>query len=247
MLIASTDLEAKQLIELYDADPGRVEIVHPGVDLDVFRPMAKHEARASLGLPADADILLFAGRIQPLKAPDVLLRAVATLLEREPRRRDRIVVPIVGGPSGTGLDKPQALADLAAELGLADVVRFVPPVSQAELARWYAAATLVAVPSYNESFGLVAVEAEATGTPVVAAAVGGLTTVVRDGHSGLLVPGHRTADWADALQRVLDSDELRAHLEDGARRQALLFSWDATAEATYRVYERARSSLAAAV
>jgi D-inositol-3-phosphate glycosyltransferase len=247
MLIASTDLEAKQLIELYDADPGRVEVVHPGVDLDVFRPMAKHEARAALGLPVDADILLFAGRIQPLKAPDVLLRAVATLLEREPRRRDRIVVPIVGGPSGTGLDKPQALADLAAELGLADVVRFVPPVSQAELARWYAAATLVAVPSYNESFGLVAVEAEATGTPVVAAAVGGLTTVVRDGHSGLLVPGHRTADWADALQRVLDSDELRAHLEDGARRQALLFSWDATAEATYRVYERARSSLAAAV
>ncbi len=127
MLIASTDFEAKQLIELYDADPGRVEVVHPGVDLDVFRPVPKRQARAALGLPVDADVLLFAGRIQPLKAPDVLLRAVAALLEREPGRRSRIVVPIVGGPSGSGLDKPQALADLAAELGLTDVVRLRPP------------------------------------------------------------------------------------------------------------------------
>jgi D-inositol-3-phosphate glycosyltransferase len=247
MLIASTDLEAKQLIELYDADPARVEVVHPGVDLEVFRPMSKADARAALGLPAVADVLLFAGRIQPLKAPDVLLRAVAALLEREPGRRSRTVVPVVGGPSGSGLDRPQALEDLAAELGLADVVRFVPPVSQDELARWYAAATLVAVPSYNESFGLVAIEAEATGTPVVAAAVGGLTTAVRDGHSGLLVPGHRTDDWADALHRVLVDDDLRSQLEAGAREQAKLFSWDATAEATLRVYDRARSSLTAAL
>ena len=144
-------------------------------------------------------------------------------------------MPIVGGPSGTGLDKPQALADLAAELGIADVVRFVPPVSQAELARWYAAATLVAVPSYNESFGLVAAEAQATGTPVVAAAVGGLTTVVRDGRSGLLVRGHRTEDWADALQPGRSTDDaLRARLERGALEQARLFSWDATAEAHAR-------------
>jgi D-inositol-3-phosphate glycosyltransferase len=156
-------------------------------------------------------------------------------------------VPIVGGPSGTGLDKPRALADLAAELGLDDVVRFVPPVSQAELAQWYAAATLVAVPSYNESFGLVAVEAEAAGTPVVAAAVGGLTTAVRDGRSGLLVSTHRTDDWADALHRVLTDDELRARLEAGARRQAALFSWDATAEATLEVYDLARTSLATTV
>ena len=246
-LIASTDLEAKQLIELYDADPGRVDVVHPGVDLDVFRPVPQAEARRALGLPVDADVLLFAGRIQPLKAPDVLLRAVAALLEREPGRRSRTIVPVVGGPSGSGLDKPQALADLAVHLGVADVVRFVPPVSQAELARWYAAATLVAVPSYNESFGLVAVEAEATGTPVLAAAVGGLTTAVRDGHSGLLVGTHRTDDWADALQRVLTDDELRARLGAGARQQASLFSWDATAEATLGVYAQARASLATTV
>src|SRR6185436_8308108 len=241
ILIASTDLEAKQLIELYDADPARVEVVHPGVDLDVFRPVPEAAARAALGLPVDADVLLFAGRIQPLKAPDVLLRAVAALLEREPGRRSRIVVPIVGGPSGSGLDKPQALADLAAQLGLTDVVRFVPPVSQAELAQWYAAATLVAVPSYNESFGLVAVEAEATGTPVVAAAVGGLTTVVRDGHSGLLVPGHEARDWAAALRRVIEDDDLRIRLEGGALEQARRFAWEKTAARSLDVYERARS------
>jgi len=162
-------------------------------------------------------------------------------------KRARTVVPIVGGPSGTGLDKPRALVDLAAELGLADVVRFVPPVSQTELAQWYAAATVVAVPSYNESFGLVAVEAEATGTPVVAAAVGGLTTAVREGHSGLLVPGHDTDEWADALRRVLSDDALRTRLEAGARQQAALFSWDATADATLEVYDRASASLATTV
>jgi len=243
MLIANTDIEAKQLIELYDADPGRVEVVHPGVDLAVFRPIAAAEARAGLGLPVDADVLLFAGRIQPLKAPDVLLHAVAEMLERDPGRRASLVVPVVGGPSGSGLDKPQALADLAADLGIGDLVRFVPPVSQDELARWYAAATAVAVPSYNESFGLVAAEAQATGTPVVAAAVGGLTTVVRDGHSGLLVEGHDAHDWAEALTRVLDDRDLRTRLEVGALRQARLFSWEATADRTLEVYERAAAAL----
>ena len=244
VLIANTDLEAKQLLELYDADPARVEVVHPGVDLGVFRP--RTDARSALGLPPEADVLLFAGRIQPLKGPDVLLRAVAELLARDPGRREHLVVPVVGGPSGTGLDKPQALADLAESLGIADVVRFVPPVTQGELATWYAAATVVAVPSYNESFGLVAAEAQASGTPVVAAAVGGLTTVVRDGHSGLLVPGHRADDWATALARVLDDDGLCARLREGAVAQAAQFSWDATADATLGVYEQARGLLRAA-
>ncbi|WGL53085.1 D-inositol-3-phosphate glycosyltransferase [Nocardioides sp. BP30] len=240
LLIANTDLEAKQLINLYDADPGRVEVVHPGVDLQVFRPHDRSAARAALGLPARAAVLLFAGRIQPLKAPDVLLRAVAVLLAREPALRSRLVVPIVGGPSGTGLEHPESLAQLAAELGIVDVVRFVPPVSQADLAQWYAAASLVAVPSYNESFGLVAAEAQACGTPVVAAAVGGLTTVVRDGRSGLLVEGHGAAQWADALGRVVADEALRSRLAAGALRHAQDFSWEATARHTLDVYERAR-------
>lgn len=250
MLIANTDLEAKQLIELYDADPARVEVVHPGVDLDVFRPHDRVATRAELGLPADAAVLLFAGRIQPLKAPDVLLRAVAELLAQSPELRSRLVVPIVGGPSGSGLEHPESLAQLATELrldGADGVVRFVPPVAQADLARWCAAATLVAVPSYNESFGLVAAEAQATGTPVVAAAVGGLTTVVRDGRSGLLVDTHDPRDWAAALRRVITDDDLRLRLEAGALEQARSFSWERTAERTLDVYARAQAELREAV
>lgn len=244
VLIANTDLEAKQLINLYDADPGRVEVVHPGVDTGVFRPLSaadRARARQERDLPADALVLLFAGRIQPLKAPDVLLRAVAELVVRRPDLRSRLVVPVVGGPSGSGLERPTALANLAADLRIDDVVRFVPPVPQDELAGWYSAATLVAVPSYNESFGLVAAEAQASGAPVVAAAVGGLTTVVRDGVSGLLLDTHDARDWAAALERVVADPGLRDRLAAGALVQAEQFSWEATAAQTLEVYERARS------
>lgn len=247
VLVANTDIEAKQLINLYDADPGRVEVVHPGVDLDVFRPGSQAAARAALGLPADAQVVLFAGRIQPLKAPDVLLRAVAVLLERQPALRSRLVVPVVGGPSGSGLEHPESLAELAVTLGLDDVVRFVPPVAQSQLAQWYAAATLVAVPSYNESFGLVAAEAGACGTPVVAAAVGGLPTVVRHERSGLLVDTHDDTDWARALGRVLTEPGLHDRLAAGAAAQAREFSWDATAGAMLETYERARQLMRAEV
>jgi D-inositol-3-phosphate glycosyltransferase len=241
VLIANTRLEARQLVDLYDAEPDRVQVIHPGVDLSVFRPLDQTQVRASLGLAADAHVLLFAGRIQPLKGPDVLLRAVAVLLERHPGLRSRLVVPVVGGPSGSGLDRPESLAALAAELDIDDVVRFVPPVSQAELARWYAAATVVAVPSYNESFGLVAAEAQAAGTPVVAAAVGGLTTVVRDDHSGFLVEGHDPGAWARTLVRPLTDPDLLVRLQAGALEQARQFSWEATAAQTLAVYERAHS------
>lgn len=241
MLIANTDIEAKQLINLYDADAGRVEVVHPGVDLAMFRPSST--ARARLALPQDAVVLMFAGRIQPLKAPDVLLRAVALLLERDPALRSRLVVPVVGGPSGSGLEHPESVALLAASLGISDVVRFVPPVAQSELADWYAAATLVCVPSYNESFGLVAVEAQAAGTPVVAAAVGGLTTVVRDGSSGYLVEGHDPADYAAVMARIVDQPALRAELSRGAVVQAAEFTWDRTAERTVEVYRQAAQAM----
>ncbi|MGH3316468.1 MAG: D-inositol-3-phosphate glycosyltransferase [Nocardioidaceae bacterium] len=238
-LIANTDDETTQLVNLYDADPLKVSVVHPGVDLDVFRPTDPAIARRRLGMPADATVLLFAGRIQPLKAPDVLLRAVAALVERDPALRERLVVPVVGGPSGSGLDEPTALVDLARDLGIADVVRFVPPVSQAELAQWYAAATLVCVPSYNESFGLVAAEAQACGTPVVASAVGGLTTAVDDGVTGLLVAGHEPHDYARALAHVLDDPARRARMSAAAVRHAHRFGWERTAQDTLRVYEQA--------
>ena len=243
MLIANTDVEAQQLVNLYGAHPGRVEVVHPGVDLATFRPLDRTAVRRELGLPPEALVLMFAGRIQPLKAPDVLLRAVAVLLERAPELRSRVVVPIVGGPSGSGLERPTALAGLARHLGIDDVVRFVPPVAQHELAKWYAAATVVAVPSYNESFGLVAVEAQACATPVVAAAVGGLTTVVSDGVSGLLLDDHAPESWAGALRRIVDDPALLDRLRVGALAHAKEFSWEATAAGTLDVYERARSNM----
>ena len=240
VLIANTDEEAKDLINCYDADPGRVEVVQPGVDLSAFAPRPRAEARQRLGLPADADVLVFVGRIQPLKAPDVLLRAAAILMEQRPERRGRTVVAIVGGPSGSGLEHPEMLSDLAHRLGIADLVRFVPPVDRGTLADWYAAASLVCVPSYNESFGLVALEAEACGTPVIAAAVGGLPTAVRHGVSGLLIDGHDAAAYATAIARGLEEPGLHAALSAGATAQAAQFTWSRTADRIVEVYGRAQ-------
>jgi D-inositol-3-phosphate glycosyltransferase len=238
-LIANTDEERRELVELYDADPERVSVVHPGVDLDVFRSGRRAEAREALGLDADAHLVLFVGRIQPLKAPDVVIRAAADLLAHDPGLRSRLGVAVVGGASGAGLEQPTALTDLAAELGLDDVVRFVPPVDQHALADWYAAASVVCVPSYNESFGLVAIEAQACGTPVVAARVGGLGTAVADGVSGVLVDGHDPADYAAALHALLVDDDLRASMGHKAVRHAESFGWDVTADRTLAVYDAA--------
>lgn len=238
-LIANTAEERRELIELYGADPDRVAVVHPGVDLDVFRAGRQAEARPLVDVPGDAALVLFAGRIQPLKAPDIVLKAAAEMLQRDPGLRDRLVVAIVGGASGTGLEHPTALSDLSSSLGLDDVVRFVPTVSQVELADWYSAADVVCVPSFNESFGLVAIEAQACGTPVVAARVGGLSTAVSDGVSGVLVDGHDPADYAAALHPLLVDAGLREAMSHKAVRHAESFGWDVTAERTLKVYEAA--------
>ncbi|BBA99215.1 putative glycosyltransferase [Actinacidiphila reveromycinica] len=241
-LIANTDEEAAELVRHYDAEPDRVAVVHPGVNLDRFRPEAggRAAARQRLGLPQDAVIPLFAGRIQPLKAPDVLVRAAAVLLERDPSLRDRLVVPIVGGPSGSGLTRPEALHKLAARLGVCDVVRFRPPVDQEQLADWYRAATVLVMPSYSESFGLVAIEAQACGTPVVAASVGGLPVAVADGRTGFLVPGHDPRDYAEVLRRFVDDPQLADGLGAAAARHARGFGWDAAAAHTADVYAAAQ-------
>lgn len=238
-LVANTEEERRELVDLYGARPGRVDVVHPGVDLDVFRSGRRDVARTSLGVPSDAAVVLFAGRIQPLKAPDVVLRAASDLIDRDPALRGRLQVVVVGGASGSGLDRPSSLVDLAAELGIADVVRLEPAVGQAVLADWYAAADVVCVPSHNESFGLVAIEAQACGTPVVAARVGGLTTAVADGVSGVLVDGHDPRHYADALLPILTQRSLRDELGAKAVRHAEGFSWDVTARDVLDVYARA--------
>ena len=233
-LVANTVGEAAELVQLYDADPGKVRVVSPGVDLGLFTVGDVVAARAGLGLPKDAHVLLFVGRIQPLKAPDVLLRAVADLLARRPDLRERLVVAVVGGPSGSGLGRPRALQELAHQLGIQTQVRFVPPVDRATLALWYRAADLVTVPSYSESFGLVAVEAQACGTPVVAAAVGGLPWAIGDG--GLLIEGHRTSDWSAGLEGLLDDPGRRELLSRRAVKHASQFSWERTTDRLLEVY-----------
>ncbi|UPK77203.1 D-inositol-3-phosphate glycosyltransferase [Nocardioidaceae bacterium SCSIO 66511] len=237
-LVANTDDEAAELVDGYRADPRRVAVVHPGVDLATFSSGDAAAARHALDIDPAADVLLFVGRIQPLKAPDVLLRAAAVLRERR-QAHGPLVVAVVGGPSGSGLERPTALVELAAELGLRDVVRFVPPVGQEELARWYAAASVICVPSYNESFGLVALEAQACGTPVVAADVGGLATAVRDGETGILVPSHDPTHYAEAIGALLRDDAMREAYARAAVRHASGFGWRRTAERTVEVYRAA--------
>jgi D-inositol-3-phosphate glycosyltransferase len=239
-LVANTLGEAAELIDLYGADPATVRVVSPGVDLDLFTVGDVPAARARLGLPQDAHVLLFVGRIQPLKAPDVLLRAAADLIARRPGLRGKLVVAVVGGPSGSGLGKPRALHELAGQLGIQAQVRFVPPVDRATLALWYRAADLVVVPSYSESFGLVAVEAQACGTPVVAAAVGGLPFAVGDG--GLLVDGHETAVWSAGLEGLLDDPHRRDLLSRKAVEHASQFSWEDTTDRLLEVYSESMSA-----
>jgi D-inositol-3-phosphate glycosyltransferase len=234
-LIVNTEHEAHQLVSLHHADPDRIDVVHPGVDLQTFTPGDKLVAREVLGLARDELILAFVGRIQPLKAPDVLLRAAARLTEQFPHLR----VLVAGGPSGTGLAAPDALVRLADELGIADRVTFLPPQSREQLVNVYRAADLVAVPSYSESFGLVAVEAQACGTPVVAAAVGGLPVAVRDGVTGTLVGSHDVDDWAQAIGDLVQRgpDTMRT----AAVEHAATFSWAHTVDGLLASYGRAMS------
>ncbi|MBB5806367.1 D-inositol-3-phosphate glycosyltransferase [Saccharothrix ecbatanensis] len=239
-LVANTDVEATELIKLYDADPAKVLVVPPGVDLERFRPGDREAARSALGLAPESLVLAFVGRIQPLKAPDVLLRAAAEMVARDPGLRSRLVVLIVGGPSGSGMKTPDQLIRLAAELRISDVVRFLPPQGGAALARVYQAADVVAVPSYNESFGLVALEAQACGTPVVAASVGGLPVAVRDGVSGALVDGHDAEPWARALSDIVLHPGYREELAGNAVGHARRFSWDRTTDSLLAGYAEAR-------
>jgi D-inositol-3-phosphate glycosyltransferase len=248
-LVANTADEARQLTELYGARPQRVKTVSPGVDLSVFRPVSpaapSAAVRRRLGLPPDAVVLVFAGRIQPLKGPDVVLRAAASLLRVAPGLADRLVVVFVGGPSGSEVGAPGRLSALAASLGVSDYVRYEPPCTQPELAEWYRAATMVLVPSHSESFGLVALEAQACGTPVVAAAVGGLRTAVRDGFSGVLVDGHDADVWARALAGLASSPARLAELSRGALIHASGFGWGATADRLIEVYTGAMAAVLA--
>jgi len=233
LMLASTDAELDQLALLYGADVGRVEVVPPGVDHELFHPVApdaRLTERAALGI-GSGPALLFAGRIQPLKGAAL---AVATLAElRDPTA----TLLIVGGPSGPDGDAELVrLHGLVADLGLRDRVRFVPPCSQAALTRYYRAVDVALVPSHSESFGLVALEAAASGTPVVAAAVGGLCSLVEDGVTGHLVDSRDPADYAAPIERLMADRGAAAAMGVRAEAASRRYGWSMTAARLRRLY-----------
>ena len=237
-LIANTDAEAASLVSLYSACPDNVHVVSPGVDLYTFTPGAgRAAARDVVGLPQDALVITFVGRIQPHKGPELLIRATSEMIKHSPQLRPKLVVNIIGGASGANTSEVERMKELVAWLGISDVVQFAPPVPRADLPQWYRAADLVCVPSYSESFGLVALEAQACGTPVVATAVGGLRTAVADGISGVLVDGHDPRAWSSVLARLIQEPQRRVLLSLGAIEHASHFGWDATARGTLDIYD----------
>ena len=224
-ILASSADEAAQLEQLYHADPSRIEIVPPGVDHEVFFPGDRARARAELGVGAgDGPLLLFVGRIQPLKGADVAVRALAALERTDAR------LLVVGGPSGPdGPAEMRRVRELVATEGLGDRVRFVPPQPHEDLPRYYRAADVCLVPSRSESFGLVALEAAACGTPVVAAAVGGLCTLVNDRETGFLVDSRDPELYAERVDFLLRRPDRAEAMGRAAAAGAQRYSWSITA------------------
>lgn len=223
--------EEQQFRRLYGDPQGQIEIIAPGVEHALFGPGDQRGARAAIGMPHDVPMLLFVGRIQPLKGPDVAIRALDEL-----HRPDARLV-IVGGASGSEGDGEVARAhQLVDELGLHDRVRFVPPQPHHILSSYYRAADVVVVPSRSESFGLVALEAAACGIPVVASAVGGLQSLVDHGETGYLVPDRDPRAFADAIGRILDDPLLAASMSVASAARASRYTWGFAAARLRRLY-----------
>ncbi|MCH7668435.1 MAG: glycosyltransferase [Acidobacteria bacterium] len=233
-VIAATPYEFDDLLDHYCADPGRLCISPPGIDHSLFRPGDKETAREQLGWGAE-HVLLCVGRIQSLKGFDIAVKTTADLLGRG-LGAFRLV--IVGGPSGpTGNDELTMLRTLAADLGIAHNVDFIDAKPHRTLPMFYRGAELLLMPSRSESFGLVAAEAQACALPVVAAAVGGLSYVVEDGESGVLIDGHDPSSFAAAIDKLLSSPEHHAAMREGAVAHAEQFSWDRTVERLLELYD----------
>ncbi|HLZ28071.1 MAG TPA: glycosyltransferase [Chloroflexota bacterium] len=236
-VVALTAIDRQQTIRHYGA-PTPISVIPGGVDLELFAPQPRLEARAALGLGATEKVLLFVGRIQRLKGLEILLRAFAQMSDLDAR------VLIVGGQPGTSHESREIsrLHHLAARLGITERTTFVGPVAHGRLPLYYSAADATVMPSSYESFGLVAVESLACGTPVVATRVGGLTSIVRDGETGLLVPWRDADLFAERLRRVLEDETLRGRLAGQARASVLEYGWDRIADEHLALYADVRAS-----
>jgi D-inositol-3-phosphate glycosyltransferase len=234
-VLASCTVEAEQIASLYGADPDRIRIVPPGVDHAFFGPGHRPQARRALGLPLSGRLLLFVGRIQPLKCADL---AVETLAELHRPGAEPYHLVVVGGPSGPHGEKSlQGLIDLADARGVRDLVHFIDPQPHELLSSYYRAADVCLVPSRSESFGLVALEAAACGTPVVASAVGGLTTLVDHGRTGFLVENPTPRSYATAVRRIFDEPLLAERLSTASVLRARRYTWRAAAGALVELHD----------
>lgn len=230
-VLANATAEAEQLVEFYDADPDRIEIVPPGVDHALFSPGNQAGARWALGTD-DRPLLIFIGRIQPLKGVDVAVETLAKMERTDAR------LWIVGGASGqTGGAEVERIRAMIDDLGLVDRVRFVPAQPHHLLSTYYRAADVCLVPSRSESFGLVALEAAACGVPTVASAVGGLLTLVDHGHTGYLVEGRDPADYAGWVDKILADPVLARRLSVSAAARARTYTWSTSASRLRRLYD----------
>lgn len=242
-LVAATCQEKAQMTWLYGARPDKIKVIPCGVDSSLFRPLPRAEARARLNLPDDRHLVLFVGRIESLKGIDILLQAISRLVQSSPSWKDRLRLYIIGGdflsPGEEG-ERQEFLRlwQLCAELGLSKQVSFLGAKEQEILPWYYSAADVVVMPSFYESFGLVALEAMACGTPVIASRVGGLAQLVQDGKTGFLVPSGDSASLAYKLARLLQDDGLRAEMGAQASSQARQYAWPKVAPQIAKLYHQ---------
>lgn len=231
-VVASTPFEFDDLMEHYAADPARLCTSPPGIDHSVFEPDDKAEAKRRSGI-GERPTILFAGRIQPLKGVDTAIAALELVRTEEPAQ-----LIIIGGPSGTGGEAEIArLRALTIELGVEEHVHFIPPLRRDQLVTFYQAADVMIMPSRSETFGLVAAEAQSCGAPVIASEVGGLPYIIEHEKSGLLISGHDPAEYAAAIERVLNDPAFAEQLREGALEHSQRFSWDATVSRFLELYE----------
>ena len=238
-LIAATPAEEAQLIELYNADPAKIAIIPPGVDLERFQPIIKETAKKRVGIPCGDTNILFAGRIEPLKGIDTMLRAMALIQERRPEVLHNACMAIIGGdPWADDLDEEMArLQQLRHDLDIHDLVTFLGAKDQDLLPNYYAAAEMVVMPSHYESFGMVALEAMAMGTPVIASEVGGLAHLVKHGVTGYHVPSRDPEALAARIYEMLSNKECRQQMGQQAREYARQYAWPNIVDRMLSVYE----------